>query len=121
MRRYILLAIGLALTGLYLFPLYWMYISALKSGNELFSYPPHLVPHHIATDFWRIFVQHEMATYLSNSFLIATGVTLICIVLGTGAARVLVRYRSLWVDVALFTILMMQVLPPSLMATPLFV
>ncbi|MBW4022603.1 MAG: carbohydrate ABC transporter permease [Proteobacteria bacterium] len=121
MRRYLLLAIGLLLTGLYLFPLYWMYVSALKSGRELFSYPPRFIPHDIVWSVGRVFVQHNMATYLSNSFLIAGGVTVICVVLGTGAARVLVRYRSLWVDAALFAILMMQVLPSSLMVTPLFV
>ena len=121
MKRYLLLAIGLGVTGLYLFPLYWMYVSALKSGQELFSYPPRFIPHHIVWSVRRVFVQHEMATYLSNSFLIAAGVTVICAVLGTGCARVLVRYRTLWVDGALFAILMMQVLPSSLMVTPLFV
>ena len=121
MRRYGLLAVGLIFTGLYLFPLYWMYVSALKSGQELFSYPPRFIPHHVVWTVGRVFVQHEMPTYLSNSFLIASAVTVICVVLGTGAARVLVRYRSLWVDVALFAILMMQVLPSSLMVTPLFV
>jgi multiple sugar transport system permease protein len=121
MKRYLLPAIGLGITGLYLFPVYWMYVSALKNGEELFSYPPSFIPHHIVWNVGRVFVQHEMATYLINSFLIATAVTVICAALGTGCARVLVRYRSLWVDITLFMILMMQVLPSSLMVTPLFV
>jgi multiple sugar transport system permease protein len=121
MRRYLLLAFGLAITGVYLFPLYWMYVSALKGSQELFSYPPHFIPHQIVWSVGRVFVQHEMATYLGNSFLIAAGTTLICAVLGTGCARVLVRYRNRWIDGTLFAILMMQVLPPSLMVTPLFV
>jgi multiple sugar transport system permease protein len=121
MKRYLLFAIGLVITGLYLFPLYWMYVSALKSGRELFSYPPRFIPRHIVWNVGRVFAQHDMATYIANSFLIAAAVTVICAVLGTGCARVLVRYRNLWVDVALFAILMMQVLPSSLMVTPLFV
>jgi multiple sugar transport system permease protein len=121
MKRTFLLAIGLIITGIYLFPLYWMYVSALKGGQELFSYPPRFIPHQIVWSVGRVFVQHEMATYLSNSFLIALGTTLICAILGTGCARVLVRYRNFWIDVTLFAILMMQVLPPSLMVTPLFV
>ena len=121
MKRFLLLAIGLGVTGIYLFPLYWMYVSALKSSQELFSYPPRFIPHHPVWNVGRVFVQHEMATYLSNSFIIAAGVTVICAVLGTGCARVLARYRNLWVDAALFVILMMQVLPSSLMVTPLFV
>lgn len=120
-KRPLLLGIGLVITGLYLFPLYWMYVSALKSSQDLFAYPPRFLPHHIVWSVGRIFVQHEMATYLTNSLLIAGGVTVICVVLGTGCARVLARYRSRWVDVALFIILMTQVLPSSLMVTPLFV
>lgn len=121
MKRPLLLAIGLVITGLYLFPLYWMYVSALKSSQDLFTYPPRFLPHHIVWTVGHVFAQHEMATYLTNSFLIAGGVTLICVVLGTGCARVLARYRSRWVDAALFAILMTQVLPSSLMVTPLFV
>lgn len=121
MKRYLLLAVGLVITGIYLFPLYWMYVSALKSSQELFSYPPRFIPHHMVWSVGRVFVQHEMATYLTNSFIIAAGVTVICALLGTGCARVLARYRNLWVEAALFVILMMQVLPSSLMVTPLFV
>jgi multiple sugar transport system permease protein len=121
LRRRLLLACGLVITGLYLFPLYWMYLSALKPGRDLFIYPPQFLPHHIVWSVARVFVQHDMATYLGNSCLIASGATAICILLGTGAARVLARYRSRLVDVALFAILMMQVLPSSLMVTPLFV
>ena len=37
------------------------------------------------------------------------------------ALMVLARYRSVWVDIGLFLILMLQVLPASVMITPLFV
>jgi multiple sugar transport system permease protein len=121
MKRMLLLGIGLLITAIYLFPLYWMYVSALKSGQELFSYPPRFLPHHLVWSVGRVFVQHEMATYLWNSFVIAGGVTILCAFLGTGCARVLARYRNAWMDAALFVILMMQVLPSSLMVTPLFV
>jgi multiple sugar transport system permease protein len=42
-------------------------------------------------------------------------------VLGVGCAYVLARYRNVWVDIGLFLILMLQVLPASLMITPIFV
>jgi multiple sugar transport system permease protein len=58
---------------------------------------------------------------MANSLLVATGVTAIVVLLGTGCAYVLSRYRNAWVEAALFAILMMQVLPSSLMVTPLFV
>jgi multiple sugar transport system permease protein len=62
-----------------------------------------------------------MGTFLWNSVVIASGVTAITVILGTGCAYVLARYRSIWVDIGLFMILMLQVLPASVMITPLFV
>ena len=41
--------------------------------------------------------------------------------MGTGLAYVLARYRNMWIDVGLFAVLMLQVLPASVMVTPLFV
>jgi multiple sugar transport system permease protein len=117
-----LLVIALALAAIYLFPLYWMYITSLKSGSEIFANPPTFWPTDpnvgIFADVW---TRRTMPTYLWNSVVIAGGVTLITVILGTGCAYVLARYRNPWIDVGLFCILMLQVLPASVMITPLFV
>ncbi|QDY70763.1 carbohydrate ABC transporter permease [Qingshengfaniella alkalisoli] len=121
MKRYILLAIGLVLVGIYLFPLYWMYITALKGGTEIFAFPPTFWPRDpmfTAVDVWH---RLQMDSYIWNSLVIALGVTVIVMVVGTGCAYVLARVRNRWMDVVLFTVLMMQVLPSSLMITPIFV
>ncbi len=117
-----MLAIALALAAVYLFPLYWMYVTALKSGSEIFANPPTFWPQAPVTDaFPMVWETRTMATYLSNSVLIAAGVTAITVILGSGCAYVLARYRNVWIDVGLFVILMLQVLPASVMVTPLFV
>ncbi|SEQ72894.1 carbohydrate ABC transporter membrane protein 2, CUT1 family [Faunimonas pinastri] len=121
MKRYILLAVALVSVAVYLFPLYWMYVTALKSGTEIFQYPPTFWPPHPQWNFRQVFLQHSMASYLWNSLVIAVGVTAITVVIGTGAAYSLARIRNRWTSVALFTVLMLQVLPSSLMVTPLFV
>ena len=59
-----------------------------------------------------------MGRYIWNSLLIATGVTILATTLGTGCAYVLSRERNVWIDIGLFPILMLQVLPASLMITP---
>ena len=119
---WLLFACALALAALYLFPLYWMYITSLKSGSEIFANPPTFWPN--APDFSvfpSVWVRRTMSSFLWNSVVIASGVTAITVVLGVGCAYVLARYRSIWVDIGLFTILMLQVLPASVMITPLFV
>ena len=119
---WLLLALALALAALYLFPLYWMYVTSLKSASEIYAYPPTFWP--VAPDasiYPAVWMQRTMSTFLWNSVVIASGVTAITVLLGTGCAYVLARYRSVWVDIGLFLILMLQVLPASVMITPLFV
>src|SRR5687768_14407854 len=97
-----LLVIALALAAVYLFPLYWMYVTSLKSGSEIFANPPTFWPLDpnigIFADVWS---RRTMSTYLWNSVVIAGGVTAITVILGTGCAYVLARYRNVWIDVGL--------------------
>ncbi|MFC5758203.1 carbohydrate ABC transporter permease [Rhizobium sp. GCM10022189] len=121
-RNRLMLAIAIIMAAVYLFPLYWMYITALKSGSEMFATPPSFWP---ASPQWGTFAyvweSRNMGLYLWNSLMIAIGAVVIITVLGVGCAYVLARYRNIWVDIGLFLILMLQVLPASLMITPIFV
>jgi multiple sugar transport system permease protein len=121
MKRYVLLVVALFFLAIYLFPLYWMYLTAFKPSSETFTYPPTFWPSDPQFNFVRVFVDKKMDTYLWNSFLVATGTTALAAIFGTGCAYALARVRSVWMDLVLFLVLMMQVLPPSLMATPIFV
>src|ERR1700712_783214 len=121
LKRYILFAIALVFLAVYLFPLYWMYLTAFKPSSETFTYPPTFWPAHPQFNFVRTFIDKKMDVYLWNSMVIAIGTTVIAALIGTGCAYALARVRSLWMDLVLFLVLMMQVLPPSLMATPIFV
>lgn len=118
----LLLLVAVILAAIYLFPLYWMYLTSVKTQSAIFSVPPQFLP---GTPQWEnyatIWTLANIPRYLWNSLVIATGVTLITGLLGAGCAYVLARYRNGWIDAALFTVLMLQVLPPSLMVTPIFV
>jgi len=117
-----LLLVAIVLAAIYLFPLYWMYLTSIKTQSAIFSVPPQFLPD---TPQWgnyaTIWELANIPRYMWNSLVIATGVTLITGILGAGCAYVLARYRNWWIDMALFTVLMLQVLPPSLMVTPIFV
>ncbi|MBB6223237.1 carbohydrate ABC transporter permease [Rhizobium leguminosarum] len=121
-RDRLMLAISIVMAAIYLFPLYWMYITALKSGSEMFATPPSFWP---AAPQWGTYTyvweSRDMGRYLWNSLVIALGSMALITVLGVGCAYVLARYRNVWVDIGLFLILMLQVLPASLMITPIFV
>jgi multiple sugar transport system permease protein len=121
-RNRLMLAVALVLAAIYLFPLYWMYITALKTGSAMFATPPKFWP---SEPQWSIYAfvweSRNMARYLWKSLVIAFGSVALIAVLGVGCAYVLARYRNVWVDIGLFLILMLQVLPASLMVTPIFV
>ena len=114
--------VALALAAIYLFPLYWMYVTSLKSGTEIFANPPTCWPAEITfnayPDVWNT---RNVGRFMWNSLVIAVSVTALSVLLGTGIAYVLARYRNVWVDISLFLVLMLQVLPAAVMATPLFV
>lgn len=120
--QWTLTVIALLLGVVFLFPLYWMFATSVKTASEVFASPPTLWPQNF--NLWiypETWVAGNMATFIWNSVLIASGVTAVTVLLGTGCAYVLARYRNGWIDVGLFLILMLQVMPASVMITPLFV
>ena len=115
--------IAVAGVALYLFPIYWMFISGLKNSAEIFANPPSLFP--------RAPVARCLSTMCSCArTCCATCATawrsrcrslLLTVAMGACGGYALSRLRSRLVDVALFTVLMLQVFPDALLATPMFI
>lgn len=121
-RQWVLLAFGLLIAASYLFPVYWMLVSALKTSNEVNAAIPTLFPHEPTLNAFRwIFERENIGRYLANSFLIAGGSTALTLLLATGSAYALSRVRSIWMDAVLVGVMLSQVLPPPLLVTPMFV
>lgn len=121
-RPWLLTAIGAVIAAFYLFPVYWMVVSALKTSNEVNAAIPTLWPHEATLAAFRwIFERENVARYLSNSLIISTGTTALTLLLATGAAYALSRVRSMWMDAVLIGVMLSQVLPPPLLVTPMFV
>ncbi|GGP21125.1 carbohydrate ABC transporter permease [Silvimonas iriomotensis] len=120
MKRYVLFVIALIVTAIYLFPLYWMYITVFKSAAEMFQYPPTFWPQHGESHIWQVFTERGMGKFLWNSFIIACGTTAVTVFVGTGAAYALASVQNRWTGFAIFAVLVLQALPSSLMVTPIF-
>ncbi len=122
LRERVMLSVAVVLAAIYLFPLYWMYVTALKSGSAMFASPPDFWPSDPQLQIYgEVWESRLMGRYIWNSLVIACGAVSVIALLGTGCAYVLARYRNVWIDVGLFLVLMLQVLPASLMITPIFV
>lgn len=107
--------------ALYLFPIYWILISGFKTQAEVFSDPPTFIPRAPTLDAFRFVIQHEnVLRYLRNSIMIAVPVTLITVTLSAMGAYAMSRLRTRLVDAALVAVLLLQVFPEALLATPVF-
>ena len=114
--------VGMLGVALYLFPIYWMFVSGLKTASEIFANPPTLFPRNPTLDtFEYVIVRENVLRYLRNSLTIALPVTAITLVLGSMGGYAMCRIRSRIVDVALMTVLLLQVFPEALLATPMFI
>jgi multiple sugar transport system permease protein len=115
-------AIGLAIVLAYLFPVYWMLVSGLKTSAEIFANPPTFFPTHPTfAAFRHVFEFENVARYMRNSLAIAIPVTALTLLLGAGGSYGLSRLRTRWVDIALVGALVLQIFPDALLATPMFI
>jgi len=121
-RSLIFTIVAFAGAAIYLFPIYWMLISGFKSSAEIFVNPPTFFPRDPSLEaFHSVIVQENIARYLRNSVVIALPVTLLTLALGSMGAYAMSRIRSRLVDVALVIVLLLQVFPEALIATPIFI
>ncbi len=121
-QRGVAALIGWVVVLLYLFPLYWMLISGFKTQAEIFANPPTFFPHAPTLAAFRdVLLEQNILRYLRNSLMIAVPVTLVTVILSAMGAYAMARLRSRLVSVALVTVLLLQVFPEALLATPLFI
>ena len=121
-RGWLYTVVAIVGVTIYLFPIYWMFASGFKDSAEIFAHPPTLVPRHPSLGayeyaFWR----ENILRYLRNSLAIAVPVTLLTVAMGATGGYALSRLRSRLVDAALLTVLLLQVFPDALLATPMFI
>jgi multiple sugar transport system permease protein len=112
-----------AAVALYLFPLYWMLVSGFKTPSEIVANPPTLFPHTLTLDAFRnVILQENVLRYLRNSITIAIPVTIVTTALAAIGAYAMARLRSRrLVEFALVLVLLLQVFPEALLATPVFI
>ena len=93
-RRALLYAVLLVLAIPFVFPFWWMLTSSLKSANEIFAYPPRLIPEVLQwQNFIDIFTYQPFARQYFNSLYIAFLVTIGTIAVASLAGYAFARIR----------------------------
>lgn len=116
--RYLVVGILCLMAG---FPVYWMINTALSTNNELFG---------TGQTLWLDFTQLPNAIralgtdgplrWLMNSAVVAAGTTILSLVLATGAAYSLSRFRHRGRGVIGFFMFTSQMMPEALLVVPLY-
>ncbi len=116
---YTILAILIAIP--LLFPLYWVVISSLKGDTEIFRKILTFFPEKVVLEpYISQLTNPDTLRAIRNSFIIAIGSTVISIILSVCCAYGLARFRFSGKKIMIMTFLVTQMLPSSLILTPLY-
>ena len=112
---------ALFITLIVAFPIYWLFLMAFKSADEVYAVPPVYFPADPSLgSFASLFRGASFdAQTLINSLIIATSTTVIAMVLGTMCAYSMARFRTGGHNFAIW-IMSQRMLPPIAIVFPLF-
>ncbi len=107
----------------FLFPIYYMVTSSLKTHVELFEQPPTWIPVNPSFDgYVDLFVNRQFGRSLINSLIVVSVTVVLSIFLGTLAAYSLARFRfpRRLNGILAFWILSTRMLPPIVTIVPMY-
>jgi multiple sugar transport system permease protein len=115
--------VGTLVVIVFLFPVFWMVSTSLKSPAAIFSTPPALIPTPLVLDAYRDAVAGDPAVVrsISTSLVISVGTMVLTLLLAAPAAYGLARLRLPGGSLVLLLLLVTQLLPSIVIAGPLFV
>lgn len=122
--RYVIL---LFFSIFFLFPVYWMVITAFKTSDKWFTWPPSFIPWPITLDsfigageVYRTASLREVVPYLVNSLAVSLITSALTVALATLTAYSISRFRTGGMRL-LSWILSMRMLPPIAVGVPIYV
>ena len=107
----------------YLFPVHWMAATSLKSNAAVYASPPQMVPSPVDfSSYVEAVIQNPLTLRsILNSAIIGGGTMLLTLVLAVPSAYALARLNLRGGTLFMLLLLITQLLPAIIIATPLFV
>lgn len=120
-RNLLLCIIALAIAVVFLFPIYWLLTMSFKSDAESFGKVVTYYPHTFTIQPWlQNLMDKDFIASLKNSAFIALCAMSISLIFGVPAAYGMGRYKVPGTRAFMLTFLVTQMLPASLMLTPMY-
>ena len=112
-------AAATALTVVFLFPVYWLFIILFKTPEEIFAFPPRWLPDSLQLGNYAVLFKDGDAATVWNSLVVAGVSTVIAMFLGTICAYSLARFRTGGDNLAIW-IISQRMFPPIVVVFPIF-
>ena len=114
--------IAVLIAAVFLFPFYWIFTSSIKTEVEIFRQPPTLFPREITFKgyYEQLFGAFSVILPAKNSFIIAISTMSLSFILAVPAAYGISRFNLPGARIIIMIFLVTQMLPSSLLLTPLF-
>ena len=107
-----------------LFPIFWIFVTSLKTEQEIFQIPPTFYPHVLNLKSYAAQIENgdfNMFHSFANSFVISMAAMLIAVVMSVPASYAIAKYRFKGRNGMLLFFLVTQMLPVSVLLTPMFI
>ncbi len=122
-NKIILLIIGAIVFVIFIFPLYWMLVTALKTQVEIFQIPTPLWPKELTLEAFQkqLSASSDTLRGFKNSAIIGFGAMAISTILAIPAAYGLARFKFRGKKIIILLFLITQMLPSTLVLTSLYI
>jgi len=116
--------IAILLLCILLFPLYWMFVTSIKTEKEIFQIPPTFWPEVLNLKSYAAQLESgdfNMFQSFGNSLIISIGAMVIAVILAVPASYGIAKYHFKGRKSVVLVFLVTQMLPVSVLLTPLFI
>ena len=115
---YVGLLVGLVFT---LFPVFWIFISSVKTNTEVFAYPPSFIPENFTLSaYFNIFNDEDKLRFFFNSYFIAVIVTILTLLISILSGYSFSRFDFKLKRILNLSIISTQTIPPITLLIPYF-
>jgi alpha-1,4-digalacturonate transport system permease protein len=107
---------------IFIIPILWIFISSLKTPNELFNWPPTLIPNEFTfQNYVTAFEKANFAVYFRNSFIVTVSATVLTLVINSMAGFALAKYRFKGRNAIFTAFIATLMIPLQVIMVPIFI
>ena len=102
------------------FPIYYLFLTSVKPADSLFETPPRMITSPDFDTYDKIFIQERFYRFFQNSFIIASGATLLALLIGSLATFAFTQWKFRGREALFITSLVGRMFPPVTTLIPIY-